>query len=201
MIAMYIPGHSVLHRCPAVWKLLLLFIIGATLAYPSLPLWLVTTLTALCILSYCISGLGARVFLRQLWIARWIIAFTFFAQVWFKPILATMIVTTRITTIILCAALVTLTTSISAILAVILQLLKPLQRYGINTNRIGVALSLAISVIAIISSSMKTVREASRARGIRTGLVLGVQTWAVPLMVLVLKQADEIADSLDARGV
>ncbi|MFT8704448.1 energy-coupling factor transporter transmembrane protein EcfT [Bifidobacterium aquikefiricola] len=201
MIAMYVPGHSLLHRCPAGWKMLLIFVICAILAYPELPLWILGVLAAACALLYCLSELGWRVFAKQLWICRWIIAFTFIAQVWFTPIQATAFTTARITVMVLFAALMTLTTPLSEIFGSVVRILQPCRRFGVNTDRIGVAVSLGISVIPIISASMKTVREASQARGVRTGIILGIQAWAVPLMVLVLKQADELADSLDARGI
>ncbi|MFT8358136.1 energy-coupling factor transporter transmembrane component T family protein [Bifidobacterium aquikefiri] len=201
MIAMYIPGRSLLHRCPAGWKLLALFATGAVLAYPDLPVWITGLLATACVLLYCFSELGLRICFRQLWTSRWIITFTFVAQVWFKPMQETAVITLRITAIVLFAALITLTTPLSEIFANVVRMLHPFQRFGVDTDRIGVAVSLGISVIPIISASMKTVHEASQARGVHAGILLGIQAWAVPLMVLVLKQADELADSLDARGI
>ncbi|MFT8638382.1 energy-coupling factor transporter transmembrane component T family protein [Bifidobacterium sp.] len=201
MMAMYVPGHSLVHRCPGSWKLLALFIVGTLLACRTLPVWALCMLTGLCLILYGISGLGLARFIRQVWDARWVIAFTVLAQIWFRPITTTALTTMRITVMVLLASLVTLTTQLSEIFAVVARLLMPFEGFGLNTYRVGVAVSLGISVIPIISASMRTVREASQARGIRSGPLLRIRTWAVPLMVVVLKQADELADSLDARGM
>jgi biotin transport system permease protein len=78
-----------------------------------------------------------------------------------------------------------------------LSLLRPLSRLGVNTDAIALVTALTLSAIPLVSANMRAVREAHIARDGHGG----VMAWAVPLLVISLKQADELADAMDARGI
>ncbi|MCI1637070.1 energy-coupling factor transporter transmembrane component T family protein [Bifidobacterium crudilactis] len=198
MIAsLYRPGDSPLHRCPALWKLLVLFVAGVSLAIPFARWWVLGAVSVLCVIAFIIGGFGITELFRQAWNARWILAFTIIAQVFFQSWQRMSANTLRVLDVVLLASLVTLSTPVSELLDGMLSLLRPLSRLGVNTDAIALVTALTLSAIPLVSANMRAVREAHIARGGHGG----VMAWAVPLLVISLKQADELADAMDARGI
>lgn len=136
-------------------------------------------------------------FARQLWSAWWVVAFTVVVQVFFVPWQTTAFNAVRVLELVMIANLVTLTTRTEDMLDTVLAALRPLRRFGVNPDRIGLLCALTISAIPLINRNVRIVREANQARGGHGG----VTAWAVPLLVLILKQSDELADALDSRGL
>ncbi|MCH4161249.1 energy-coupling factor transporter transmembrane component T family protein [Bifidobacterium sp.] len=194
--SLYRPGDSLLHRCPALWKLLVLMVSGICLALPFARWWFLAAITTLCISAFIVGKFGLSELCRQLWSARWILAFTVIAQVLFQPWERMAANTIRVLDVVLLASLITLSTPVSALLDGVLSLLKPFSFLGVNTDGIALVISLALSAIPLVSSNMRAVKEAHIARGGHGG----VMAWAVPLLVISLKQADELAEAMDARG-
>lgn len=197
MISLYIAGDSVLHRCPAAVKLIVSLVMATVLVIPHLSWWAIAVCGALCAIWYAMSGLGPHVFARQLWSAWWVVAFTVVVQVFFVPWQTTAFNAVRVLELVMIADLVTLTTRTEDMLDTVLAALRPLRRFGVNPDRIGLLCALTISAIPLINRNVRIVREANQARGGHGG----VTAWAVPLLVLILKQSDELADALDSRGL
>ncbi|MGW9159566.1 MULTISPECIES: energy-coupling factor transporter transmembrane component T [unclassified Microbacterium] len=196
MIALYRPGSSILHRAPAGLKLAALAV-GALLLslYPhdaaSIALSLLGVLA--------IYGLGAmpiRVPLLEVWRLRWLILVLALALVIFVSPLAAWISTGRVVAILLLASLLTLTTRMADLVAVMQRIVRPLRRFGLDPAAVALTISLTITTIPVIAGFADRVRDAARARGVRLG-VRGV----VPLLVLSLRHADEVGDALAARGL
>lgn len=196
MIALYRPGTGILHRAPAGLKLAALAV-GALLLslYPHDPLSIAVSLLIVVGL-YGVSGLPFRVLLAETWRLRWIALVLAAALLVFVSPVAAWISTGRVVAVLLLAGLLTLTTRMSDLLAVLHRLLRPLHRFGADPEAMALTISLTLTTIPVIAGFAARVREAEQARDVR----LGVRT-VVPLLVLALKHADEVGDALAARGM
>jgi biotin transport system permease protein len=109
-----------------------------------------------------------------------------------------LVVATRLTALALFAAAVTATTSTGDFIDEITRLAMPLERLGlVKAADIGLSIGLVIRFVPEILSRYQAIRDAHRARGLKVRPL----TLAVPLIILTLKNADEIAAAIDARGI
>jgi biotin transport system permease protein len=201
VISLYRDGASALHRAPAGAKLLGLAILSLAVSLlPREPLPLALALlgggAALVVGLYAAAGLAGRVLLRQLWSTRWIVVLMVATQLLFLTPDAAAVNTSRVVVIVVLAGLLTLTTRSEDLLDALQVALRPLARLGVDPRRVGLTLSLAIAMVPVVGAIAGRVREAQRARGVRLG-------WraVVPMLVLALRHADDVADALTARGV
>ncbi len=94
------------------------------------------------------------------------------------------------------ANFVTMTTRLSDMMDVILRLLRPLQRLGVNTRVIALAFTLVIRFTPVLILKARALTEAWRARSkARAGWRI-----IIPLVLLALDDADNVAEALRARG-
>ena len=194
--ALYVPGQSVLHRISAGWKLAGLCILGLllfTTDWPP-PLFVALAASVVVLLSTGVSIVQIR---RQLTGPIVIIALLFLAtgllSSWPMAIAASL----RLAALILAGYAVTLTTPISAFLDVIERLLAPLDRRGlVNAAHVALAVSLVFRFIPVIIDQARAIREAQAARGLERSII----ALLIPLIVHVLKAADDIASAIDARS-
>lgn len=75
--------------------------------------------------------------------------------------------------------------------------MRPLRRVGVNPERVGLMLQLAIRAVPQVIDLGRRVREAQHARG----LAASPRAFAVPLIVGALRRADAMGDALAARGL
>ena len=103
----------------------------------------------------------------------------------------------RLTALALLATAVTITVSISQFMDEITLAAGPLERFGLlKAADIGLAVGLVVRFVPEIVNRYHAVRDAHRARG----LPVRMATIVVPLVIMTLKDADAIADAIDARG-
>ncbi|MFZ5847729.1 MAG: energy-coupling factor transporter transmembrane component T, partial [Actinomycetota bacterium] len=102
-----------------------------------------------------------------------------------------------ITFLVLLAALVTLTTRTTDMVDAVVTAIGPLQRFGVDPERVGLMLALGIRSVPVVVGLAEEVRDAQRARG----LTASPRAFAVPLIVRSLRHADALGDALVARGV
>jgi biotin transport system permease protein len=103
----------------------------------------------------------------------------------------------RVVAVILLANLVTLTTRTDDLVDAIERALAPLRHLRVNPGRVALMLSMTITTIPVIAGYAAQIREAQRARGVPVAPL----AFVVPLLVMALKHADDLADALTARGV
>jgi biotin transport system permease protein len=197
MIALYRPGTSILHRLPAGPKLVALMLLAVAITVFATNAWCIAGAAAVVFACYLAAGLGALEILRQLYALRWLVAITLITQAIFLPLPVTATNTGRVVTVVLLATLVTLTTRTGDLLDAIERGLGPLRRIGVNPARIGLLMAMTITAVPVIAGFAATIRDAQRARGAKPRL----RILAVPLLVMSLKHADDLADALIARGV
>lgn len=189
------PERSPIHRLPAGVKLAVLAAAGSLAFLATDWRWLAAGMVAVCAL-YFVAGLGVRGLLTEMRRFVWIAVVLLAVQAALGQWMTGLEVALRLYALVMLAALVTLTTRTSAIIATLERLLAPLDRVGMSSARIALAVSLAFRFIPLIAEITREVREAQRARGLERSLV----AVALPVIVRALKMADDIADAIDARG-
>lgn len=109
-----------------------------------------------------------------------------------------MVTVLRLSTLMLLGAAVTATTTVSAFIETITRAAQPLERLGlVKAADIGLAVGLVVRFVPEILSRYEAIREAHRARGIRPKMT----TMLGPVIIATLKDADNIAQAIDARGI
>lgn len=197
MLSLYRPGTGPWHRMPAGPKTLLLLLL--VLAVSLLPgTWLSCAVSAgLGLLCYAVPGTGWGQLARQVWALRLLVVMSFVGQVIFLGPEAATIGTVRIVSAVVLAALLALTTPVTALLEVFERALAPLRVIGRDPGRAALLLVVAFGAVPTLIRLAHQVREAQRARGAGGG----IRFFVVPFLVLALKHADELGEALTARGV
>jgi biotin transport system permease protein len=194
-IGLYRPGTSLLHRAPAGAKLLLLLVAGAGSVLLDTPLQTAVALVVV-LLGYAVARIPLPVLLTSirplLWVLVPLAVFQTFVVGWQRA----SVITGVILALVLVANLVTLTTMTTALIDVVVRVCGPLRRVGIDPERIGLLLNLAIRAVPLMAELAAQITEAQQARGQR----VSVRAIAVPFVVGALRRADELGEALAARG-
>jgi biotin transport system permease protein len=196
LFGLYVPGESIVHRLPAGVKLGLLAVLSILAAVSAhwqllAPIGLVTAA------GFVAAGLAGRL-AGQVWSLKWLILAVAAGQVLFAlPVPLVVANTARMTIVIVLAALVTVTTRTSDILDAVEGGLRPFRRFGLDAARVSLTLSIALRTVPLLARTASGIRDAQRARGRR----FSITAFVVPLLVAALRQADDLADALAARGL
>lgn len=191
----YVRGDTVLHRMPAGAKLLALFGIGTVvfliddlavigalfLAVAAMLAWLGMPRAALVAHAKFLLPLFAVILVAHGFLTDWTTG---------------ALVILRFAALIGVATLVTMTTRTAAMLDAIEFGLDPLRRFGVDVGKVSLGLSLALRFIPVVARITAEVREAQRARGLERSVVALV----LPVIVRLLRMADDIAEAIDARS-
>jgi len=192
---LYRPGSSPVHRIRASVKLIALLALG-TVLFAFDVAWLAAMALIMVLAGYARARIPAHAAFAQIRPVLWVLAILFAAQLWLVDLTAALLLVLRFAALILAASLVTLTTRTTDLVAVIERALSPLARLGFDVGKVSLAISLAIRFIPAVGAIVEEVREAQRARGQDRSIV----ALAVPVIVRLLKMADEIAEAIDARS-
>ncbi|MBV6761339.1 MULTISPECIES: energy-coupling factor transporter transmembrane component T family protein [Rhodococcus] len=197
MIGLYRPGDSLLHRMPAGLKLLLLIlsIIAATV-FVRTPLE-VGVVVVLVGLLFVVAAIPWRVAVAQLRPVVWMLLIIAVFQVLITSPSRAVVVCGVLLISVALAALVTLTTRVTDMLDTVSRALGPLRRVGVDPDRIGLLLALAIRCIPLLTGIVQEVAQARKARGLQWSMT----ALATPVLVRALRTADAMGDALVARGV
>lgn len=191
---LYVFGDSPLHRARPAIKIVALVILCTSLfiveGWPSVAVG-----GAMVISGFTLAGLKPRHALVSLRPALWILAAIFIVQAFLVDALFASFVVARFIILILAAALVTLTTKASEFVDGIQSALQYAPR-RVPTARIALAISLCLRFIPLVRSVRAEVREAQYARGMDRNLT----ALLVPLIVRMLKTADEVSQAIYSRS-
>ncbi len=196
MLSLYYPTWSFIHRAPTGVKLALLAIGSAALFFLPDSYWS-TLVVAVPLLGYLLARLPLRIMATDVARMAFLLVFLLITQLIFNEPEVAATVIARLTTIILGAQLFTRTTKIKHLVASIEKLMTPLKHLGANPHKIALAVALMLSALGQIMGFIRQVRDAQRARGVK----LAPWAWVVPVLVLSLKHADDMADALVVRGL
>lgn len=196
MIGLYRDGGSLLHRLPAGAKLAGLLLAGLVSPFVRSPV--VTAVVLVVVLAgYAVARMPVRVLLQML---RPLLLVMVPLGV-FQTVVAgwerAFVIVGVLVALVLLANLVTLTTRTSDLIDVVVRVCGPLRRVGVEPERVGVLLQLAIRAVPLVIDLGARVREAQHARG----LGASPRAFAVPLVVGALRRADAMGDALAARGL
>ncbi|MDG2242977.1 MAG: energy-coupling factor transporter transmembrane protein EcfT [Rhodospirillaceae bacterium] len=196
IIGLYVPGESIVHRFSAGPKLIAMFCIGYTMAVVDGPMALATL--AMCIAFVFVFIAGLR--LQHLWTATrplviWI-GIIAVAQIGIADAQTAANVILRLLALVWTASIVTYTTRLTDMTAVIARLCEPLRPLGVSPDRVAFLIALTIRLIPAVFDTVRGVREAQRARGLERVYLAGF----IPVLTRVLRQSDDLSDALVARG-
>jgi biotin transport system permease protein len=199
-LALYVPRRSPVHRTPAGCKLLALAGLSVLVfAVPTLPV-VGGALAAVVVLGLFVARLPTAALARQARAVLWWLVGLFVLH-WILTDLTTGAVTVvRLLTLVLAAAVVTATTRVTAMVAVVERICRPLEWVGVRPARIGLVIAMALRFIPLITERADRIREAQAARGGTVRGIRGLTTTVVPLLVQVLQLAHTVSEALDARG-
>jgi biotin transport system permease protein len=202
MLSLYRHGNGRLHRVPAGPKLLVLLAIVLGVSLLPSSWWAAATAAIVSVVAYACAGfgdgmLGMRELARQVFAVRWVVVITTAGQLLFLGPESAVANTARVTAAIVLAALLVLTTRVTALLDTVERGLQPLARVGLDPQRVALLLTVTLTTVPAMARLAREVRDAQRARGGRAHLRLFV----VPFLIVALKHADELGDALTARGV
>lgn len=194
-LGLYVPGTSPLHRARAGAKLLGMLVAGAGSVLLDHP-WQVAVALVLVLALYLVAGLSLGTAARQVRPLLWIVGFVAVFHVVLSGWERAVVFVGMIGSLVLLAALVTLTTRTSDMVDAVVHALGPFRRLGVHPERVGLLLALGIRSVPVVVGLAEEVRDAQRARG----LTASPRAFAVPLIVRSLRHADALGDALVARG-
>jgi biotin transport system permease protein len=199
-LALYVPRASLVHRTPAGWKLLALAGLSLLVfVVPTLPV-AGGALVAVVVVGLAVARLPVGVLARQARAVLWWLVALFVLHSLVTDVLTGTFTVLRLLTLVLAAAVVTATTRVTAMVAVVERVCWPLQWVGVRPARIGLVIAMALRFIPLISERADRIREAQAARGGTVRGLQGLTRTVVPLLVQVLQLAHTVAEALDARG-
>jgi biotin transport system permease protein len=197
LTSLYVEGTSFLHRMSVRAKLagLMLFGLALFVVDNSFVLGFALLITATL---YLRLGLGVTEAFRRLRPVLITIAFFALVNIFVLSPHEALVSTVRLLAILFLAASVTATTTIADFIAAITALLLPLERLGLmKASDGGLAFGLVLRFVPEIANRYEMLKEAHAARG----LVLRPHRIIGPLIISTLKEADAIAQAIDARGI
>jgi len=192
--SLYSEYKTWLHRVPAAFKLLFFAVVGAVPFFIDGP----TVLTAIAVVcGLLFASLGRATFASRKLVTSvvlaglLIVAFHTYLQ---QPMLG-VVSALRLLSASLLGIALTLTTRSRDLLTVFEQLLSPLQRVGIRTERLALQLAMMLRFTEHFFVVWKRLDDAHR---IRTGKAGGLRILA-PLTIKMLISAQKAADTLELR--
>jgi biotin transport system permease protein len=199
-LALYVPRASPVHRAPAGLKLLALGGLGAALfAVPSAAA-AAGGLAAVVVLGLGAARLPAVLLLGQARAVAWWVVLLLALHLALGDPATGAATALRLLALVLAAAVVTATTRVTALVAVVERVCAPLRLVGVDPARVGLVLAMALRFVPLVTERAQRVREAHAARGGTLRGPRGLATLVVPLLVQVLRLAATVGEALDARG-
>lgn len=196
MIGLYHPGESPLHRAGAGAKLVTLLVGTTALVVVRSPA--AVGVAALAVLAAMIvAAVPVALAWQQLRPLRWFVLVLVPFQWWSGGWRSVVVVVGTLVVTVLAAAVVTLTTRVTAMVDAIERAAGPLRRMGVDPERIALVLALTIRAVPVLAAHLGEVRDARRARGLERS----PRALLVPLVVRTVRHADRLGEALVARGI
>lgn len=106
--------------------------------------------------------------------------------------------------LVLAAAILTMTTSITEITFGLQKLLAPLKIVGISSYNIATMVSLAVRFVPVLQMELNQVQEAQAARGAdwssARAKLKAIRFTAIPLIMNVIRRSEDLIEAMEARG-
>lgn len=197
---LYVPGTTLVHRTPAGGKLAALAGLAVLVFALPTPAVVGGSLLGVLVLALAVARLPVALLLRQARAVMWWVVAVAALQVTLAGVLPAAVTAGRLLALVLAAAVVTATTRVTAMVAVVERVCAPLRWVGVRPARIGLVIAMALRFIPLLTERADRIREAQAARGGGGRGLRGLITLLVPLLVQVLQLAGTVSEALDARG-
>jgi biotin transport system permease protein len=196
MLTLTSPVETPWHRWPAGAKLAALCGFTVLLFALASPVALAACLAAITALYLPGGAAFLRLGARLLWPLWPFVAIVGLWHLWSGDGPGGLAVILRLLTAVAAANLVTMTTRLSDMIAVIEGLAAPLARLGLPPRTLALAIALMIRFIPVLSDRLSQISESWRARSPRR------PGWRIltPATLAALDDADHVAEALRARG-
>jgi biotin transport system permease protein len=197
MKAFYVEGRSWMHRLQARPKFLGLMATGVITMLVGSHALLIALLVAGAA-TFASVGLGWRQSLRRLSLPMATVAILSVLTMLLQSFDTGTLSLLRLTILLLASAAVTATTTASDVMDEVTLAARPLERLGlVRASDLGLAVGLVIRLVPEVASRYQSIRMAHAARGIPVKRLTIVSS----LVILTLRDADEIAAAIDSRGL
>ncbi len=194
-LGLYVPRRSPIHALPAGMKVLGLAIAGMGLFF--VQNWFILLgVVGLVMTLMAIAHLPGRSIWQQL---RPLVVIVL-AIVVLHGVLTSwqvgLAIALRLLALVGLAIVVSSTTKVSDMLALLERWLSPLRHMGINPGQVSLVIAIAIRFIPVLLEQLQAIQEAQQARGCDRHPV----RLLVPLLIRMLYLARDLTDALEARG-
>ncbi|QDZ42775.1 energy-coupling factor transporter transmembrane protein EcfT [Corynebacterium sp. sy039] len=196
-LGVYVPGHSLIHRMKPLVKcsVLILFII-LTSTFVHDP-YAATGCVLLGMILYALARIPVRIAWGQLFPSLPVLLVLGLFQWWQHGWKEAICITFVIFSALMLAILLTLTTTLRAMMDELESVLHPLKRFGVPSNTIVLAFSLTLRLIPLMLNTVNEVLAARKARGASFSL----SAFGTPVLIRAIRRAQAITEALLARGV
>ena len=196
MLTLTSPVDTFLHRLPAGPKLVSLIAVTVMVVRLDDPL-LLTGILASVAAAY--RSFGPNFFKHGLVLLKPLLPFAAIVGLWHGwtgYLSGGIAIVLRFTIVVAIANLVTMTTRLTEIIAVVERLTPRIRSIGLNPRKLALAIALSIRFMPVLGQKLEQIGMAFRARSTRR------PRWRIllPAILLVLDDADHVADALRARG-
>ncbi|GGG80275.1 energy-coupling factor transporter transmembrane component T family protein [Corynebacterium pelargi] len=194
-LGVYVAGSTPIHRMPAGAKFLalVLFIVASAI-------WVHSALAALgliiaVIALYALARIPVAIAWSQIWMTLPVLALLCAFQWWQYGLDRALGITGALLASVMLAALLTLTTTLEAMMDAFERALRPFERW-LPVDQIVLAISLTIRLIPLMFGTVFEVLDARKARGVN----FSITAIGTPVLIRAIRRARAIADALIARG-
>ncbi|CAM1647508.1 ABC/ECF transporter [Bartonella apihabitans] len=187
-------GTTFVHRLPAGLKLFIVFFVSIGLFYfASLSLAIVSLIVVWFL--FVLAGFPFFKPVLELKKISWLLVALFIVQYFSVNFESAALIVIRLSSLLLLATLVTLTTPFSRMMACFEKLFSFMRVFGVNPAKISLGLSLTLRFIAVFSDISQEVREAQKARGLEKSVFAVI----MPVLIRSLKVQADVAAAIEAR--
>lgn len=196
-LGVHVPGRSPIHRLPAGVKFLALVVFILAVAVCAREPWQALAAMALVALGFLSARIPVRVALGQVLPVLPILLLLGVFQWWQRGWELAAATVIGILATVAAAALLTLTTTITALMDAFERGLRPLGRFGLPVETITLAMAMTIRLIPLQAAAVHEVLEARQARGLGFSLA----ALGIPVVIRAIRRARDLGEALMARGV
>ncbi len=196
LLGLYSPGTTVLHRLPPGAKLGALFTASIAITVVRGPVSSLLALgLALALVLWARMSLTTLVRALRPIIVVAILLGAF--QVWQRGWPVAIEVVADLFALVIIASVLTATTPIDAMLDTIANALRPLRRFGVNPERVALAMALMLRSVPTLLHIAGETRDAAKARGLERH----PRALLVPMALRTVARAQSTGEALAARGI
>ncbi|MFT4083621.1 MAG: CbiQ family ECF transporter T component [Nocardioides sp.] len=195
-VGVYRPGTSLLHRLPVGPKLAGLAGLSVAIVLVRGP-WTSVGFLAIAVALLLLARLDPRPVLRSLRVVLVVALIVAVLQWWLFSLARATESLLDLVALALLALTCSATTPVTAMLDAIVRWCGPLRHVGVDPERVGLTLGLAIQAMPATLTLARETRDAARARG----LDRSPRAHLTPFVIRVVARAHETGDALRARGI